>query len=188
MDNNGNVAGSDCGQSRDSLYQQIYEEWDKLAGLAYNGYLECGRGVVVIKEQEALLVEGATTVSVEFVAARDQEPVERGGWCDESVARGVKDYDPRNEFLCMILGLLENTFLKIRTLPGRLTPRAVIYKSAYERAGASLPHCESPLGPLGSEQDQSPAAGVGEILELMVQEAQWLASITSKPSIRGVSN
>src|SRR5215472_7847596 len=172
MDNNGNVAGNDCDQSRDSLYQRIYEEWDKLAGLAYKGYLQCGRGVLVIKEQEALLVEGTATVSVEFVAERDQEPVERGGWSDESVARGVKEYDPRNEFLCMILGLLENTFLRIRTLPGRLTPRAVIYKSAHERAsGASLPHCESPSSPLASEQDQSPAAGVGEILELMVQEA-----------------
>lgn len=80
------------------------------------------------------------TVALEFVADRDGG--QAGGWPDEFIANAIKEYDPSNELLCLVVDPDETNFLRISTPPDRPSPREVAYERAHERVSdAHIPQC-----------------------------------------------
>jgi hypothetical protein len=137
MDEKRAVAATDYERYIDLLCERIFEKWDEVAGLVYQGYLKQGRGVMMIDLLQPPGFKDSFFVSGEFVSEREREIKARRVWRNEWVVRQIKEYDARVEFLCVVVGFGATTFLRITTPPGYLSPREV-YRKGLSRGDIPL--------------------------------------------------
>ena len=156
---------SEC-TNDEAMINLIYPNWETIAAVAYDCYLHSGRGVITMSEMEGL----SGMPDVEFLPESDRETFEAGGWLNNEVTHQMREYDPQNEVIILVLRLSGEVFcLRFRTPSSRLSPRSAceeIYRSDFARQALESPMNDS----LQSEQDQRREIEEKAAVKLIIKE------------------
>jgi hypothetical protein len=75
------------------------------AAVAWDGYMQKGRGVLVLNLAQAKLgvMGGEWAIPIEYIAEYDPVVDERGGWPVEQVPDVIRRYDPQTEIVVLVI-------------------------------------------------------------------------------------
>lgn len=83
----------------------IQSQWRDFAAFAWEKYLVEGRGAVVLDLRNASSVGETLQVPAYYVAEHSERLAKRGGWPSDDVAELIKDYDPEQDVVFIVLRL-----------------------------------------------------------------------------------
>jgi hypothetical protein len=83
----------------------IQSRWRQFAAFAWSRYLREGRGAVVIDLRRHQMTDSGLQVPAYYVADNGPQLERRGGWPDDEVAGVVRDYDPSQDVVFIVLRL-----------------------------------------------------------------------------------
>ena len=83
----------------------IRSQWREFAAFAWEKYLAEGRGAVVIDLRNSSRTAGNLYVPTYYVADGSERLTKRGGWPDEEVAEIIREYDPEQDVVFIVLRL-----------------------------------------------------------------------------------
>jgi len=83
----------------------IRSQWREFAAFAWEKYLAEGRGAVVIDLRNSSKSDDNLHVPTYYVADGGERLAKRGGWPDEDVADVIREYDPEQDVVFIILRL-----------------------------------------------------------------------------------
>jgi hypothetical protein len=105
----------------DGHQKLIRSQWQEFAAFAWQRYLSEGRGAVIIDLWRAARND-STLIPTYYVADGSDLLVGRGGWPNEDVAEMVRQYDPEQDVIFVVVRLDEGFFYY--NVSDELTPRA----------------------------------------------------------------
>ena len=110
-------------------------------------------------------------LGVEYMTESDREIIEAGGWPNSEVTGQLREYDPQNEVVFLVLRPSGEVYcLRIHTPSGSLPPRSAceaIYQGDFRSHSFESPMNDSRW----SEQDQQRAIEPPAAVKLAIQEA-----------------
>ena len=88
----------------------IRSQWRDFAAFAWEKYLKEGRGAVVVDLTRASKSGGSLQAPTFYVADGSERLSTRGGWPNCEIAEAVREYDPEQDVIFIILRLDGSAF------------------------------------------------------------------------------
>jgi hypothetical protein len=101
-------------------------QWPDFAGFAYAGFLNEGRGAMVVDLKRGVMTENGLLIPSFYAAEGSDKLARLGGWPSPEIAEAVRDYDPELDVVFLVWRLNDEIFHYVAS--DELTPR-----QAYEK-------------------------------------------------------
>jgi hypothetical protein len=88
----------------------MHSQWPEFAAFAWGKYLSEGRGAVVIDLKRATRTGTRFQVPTFYLADGSERLQARGGWPTKEVAEVIRDYDPEQDVVFLVLRLNGDQF------------------------------------------------------------------------------